>query len=201
MAALDEFVPQVRFAFPTVPDLLLRAAIRDAADEFCRRTRIIQRRVSVSVTAGNATAPVTIPGGRAFEVLNLWREDRALQKSNMVDLLDRWPSKGEPREYALNGEGRLLLWPEPASVETLQANAVFAPGIEEDEVPDALRDDWRDAVAGGARLRLGRDYAPFRSDEQAAFGAGLFERAIERAIQHRARGGTGKALRTRTEWF
>lgn len=201
MAGLEMFLPQVRAAFPTVPYILMREAVRNAADEFCRRTRLIQVRVPVSVVADNATAAVTITGARAFEVMNLWREDRELNKSNVVDILARWPSKGYPREYALDGDGRLLFWPEPAVDETLQANAVFAPGLDATELPDALRDDWRDTIAAGARLRLGRDYAPFRNDEQALIGAGIFERGIERAIQRRSQGGTGRPLRSRAGWY
>lgn len=196
MARLDDFVASVRNGFPDVPDEIVRGAVRDAAIEFCQRARVVESVESLRVRAGRAAHDLRVLGGVAFEVHRLSRDGRDLEPSSQYEIRQLPESTGTPTRYFFDGRGRIELYPVPEADEVLAARAVFAPDPDGEDVPDVLLGQWREAIAGGAKMRLGRQYAPFANPDQALVGEAEFERAINQAITQRARGRTNRPIRT-----
>lgn len=200
MASLDEFVPAVAALFPEAPRFTQRRALMDAAVEFCLRTRVVQETVTVSVQAGNPQATALIRGGHAQEILRLARDDQPLEPDTVLNLLERRGEPGQPTRFALDGVGRLRLWPTPAASETLQATAVFRPERDEDEIPDVLLQDWTEVIAAGAGFRLAT-MPMFRDAEHAALSRSQFEDGVIRAQIQQARGRSRAPLRAKPRFF
>lgn len=201
MAVLDDFFPYVRSSFPEVPDALMRQAVRDAAIEFCERTRVIERRATLNVTAGQREQAFDLSEGEPFDLRHLRRDGSDLIAATRGEVNDLGDADGTPTHFYLEGSGSVVLWPTPTAAEALDAVATFRPSLDDTDVPDALLRDWREAIAGGAKMRLGRDYAPFRSEDAAQIGAMQFDRGVSRAIHLLGHGRTGQPVRARPTMF
>lgn len=94
-----------------------------------------------------------------------------------------------------------MLGPVPEQSETLLATIVTRPTDQADQLHDALWNDWRQAIAAGARAQIRKNHEPWHDPQREAMDLDRFERAISDASMRRAKGNTGRALRTSAYYF
>lgn len=201
MATLDDFVKHIRGKIPQCPDAIIREEVREAAIEFCERTKIIVDTFSITTAAADADYAVTHASWQIFSILELRNsDDGLLEEISLFEYQTLEDSSGTPTKYCLSG-GEALLWPTPNAIETLTGKGIFRPQDGSETVPDELYDDWRVAICAGARGKIHTQYAPYMAPEDAAYFLGVFDAGIFKANVKRARGGTEKRLRTVARYY
>lgn len=201
MATLDDFLPWVRPSFPETPDELMRQAVRDSAIEFCEKTMLLERTADLSVVADNREQSLSLAEGVPYQLRYLRRSGNDLTPATRGTIHEFGEASGQPTHYYLESNGDVVLWPTPTAAETLEAHAIFRPEYDATELPDVLLHDWREAIAGGAKKRLGRDYINWRNEDAAQVGGIQFETGVSRAINQRGHGRHGHPVRVRPTFF
>jgi hypothetical protein len=203
MASLDDFLAIVRGRLPGCPDFILKEAVRDAAIEFCKRTRLLVERITVAVEADEAAVTLSPATDLHWEVLDLRRDNTRLTPWNRREatVQDQSLETGTPQYYYQEGDLTLVLSPIPDADETLTALVTLRPDDAATTLPDVLWTDYREPVAAGARAWVRRNHGDWVNPELEAEDRAIFERAIHNQNIRRARGGADTALRVRAHPF
>lgn len=162
MSTLDAFLPEVRPWAPGVPDVAAHKAIRNAAIEFCQRTRLWRYEQTIAVLATDAaTRTIAVPAGSEvfdFEVTT-WEGREVTPKAtrDLDEILPGWRtgdvSTGVPRYLTQLEEGTLRLVPTPSMDGSLYLCLRLQPSQTATELP-AFLDKYREAIGWGALSRL-----------------------------------------------
>lgn len=207
--AVSALVPRVAVKIPEAANYVIEEALRTAAIEFCRQTRIVQENApSVSVAAGNAThtiassSPVTLD---VVHIANVWFNGEELKPTTSDDLASDvglyWPDlTGSPTHFIQPSEDSVLLFRKPNANGTLTARVALAPAQSTTALPDVLAKEWREAITAGALAWLfAIPAADFADPDSAVFYAGVFDRYLIDA-KHKAQTSQTRA-RTKTRAY
>ena len=202
-ASLDKFVPLIDGQITGCPDVMARDAARDAAIEFCNRTRLISLTTEVDVLQGESRTLLFPPDGEVFVVEHLYRDKTPLTRLSRHDFeLDRLHIQdGAPWAYYVDGDRQMMLGPTPTANETLIGHFIIRPSDTASSVPDRLWTDWRQGIVAGARAFIRNRHLPWSDPALEAKDRDEFEQAIAAANLDRAQGGTRRPLRARGYWF
>lgn len=203
MALLDDFIPLIRGRLPGCPDLILKDAARSACIEFCQRTRLLTEQASFATVSGQAQYPLFLATGLPWELCEVKIDEGVLSPASRHEAVNGGYADvmGTPRLYYLDGSGMLVLAPTPDAALTVTVRATVRPEDDAEEVDDALWQDYREAIAAGARAFVRRHYGDWINPAAEMDDRGLFELAMDRANLRRARGGTRAPLRIRSHAF
>lgn len=203
MAKLSDFLSLVRGKLPGCPEMIMKEAVRESAIEFCKRTRLIEDSDTITTVAGTAAYDLSPPSGLAWEVFDVYRGDVRLTPSDRVEFsdLNYYVDSGEPRAYYLEGDGTIVLGPIPSTAESLTVRVTVRPDDTAGQVPQILYQEYRTAIAAGARLFVRQNYRSWNDDREAEKEMYYFDSAIARAQLRRAKGSTRKPLRTRSRYM
>jgi len=201
---VEDFFGLVTGRVQNCPDVILRQAVVAAADEFCRRTRLLVDEQTINVAANNRFVTLSPSNGEVFVVEQVRRQEQPLAPSSRADFeRDRLDVRtGTPIAFYVEGDRRLVLGPIPTFSEALIVR--YAARFEPDarELPERLYLDWRQAIAAGARAYVRRHHGgPWDNPQEELSDRQLFEQEIARANVDRGQGGTRKAVRTRGTYF
>lgn len=158
MKDLDEFLPNIRPFAPGVPDLVAYEYIRQAAIEFCEKTRLWRYDDVFTLSAENPEAVIAPSGAVIHEIERIDFNDQQLTKATPAQL-DEWLplwragtldgnpqyfTQTEPNTVALVplGDGELKVW------------VWLKPAQDAEEVPDFMVDQYRQIIADGALTRI-----------------------------------------------
>lgn len=197
MKTWSAFYPDVLSELPGAPFPVVDNWLRNAAIEFCERSKAYV----VDLTAVDAVAnqmAYTIPLATDTELVEvrsaLFSGDKITPQSAayLETKYGDWMAQvGTPGHYTQQDTLSVLLVPAPASAETgaIKIKAAIKPGIAATGVEDWLFSQWRMALAAGAKAKMMvMDGQPWSNPNLAAFNLGQFEDAITKA-QVRASGG------------
>lgn len=210
MSALDTFLPEVRPWAPGVPDVVAYKAIRNAAVEFCQRTRLWKWESTVAVLAtDDATRAITIPTGSEiidFEAV-LWDGLKLTPKSTeeLDGILPGWRTgligPGVPQHITQVNEDTLRLVPAPMQDGSLYLCLRLQPAQNATTLPDFM-DKHREALGWGALARLlmtpGQSYT--NPELAMAYGA-RFEARLNTKSQAGSRGQQNARIRTKSSLY
>ncbi len=204
MAELSDFLSLVRGKMPGCPELLMEEAVRESAIDFCKRTKLLINEVKIRVVVGLRFYEMYPPDGITYTVNSVRRDnDDFLNPSSRHDFecekLD--VDSGQPTDYYIEGDGRLVLGPIPDAIETLTAGVTIRPDDTATVLPDALYSEWRTAIAAGARAFIRQNYFEWTNDQEEAKDRVFFDSEVNRANLLRAKGASKKALRVRGHYF
>lgn len=206
MKLLDEILPSIRPYAPGVADPTAFFAIRQAAVEFCERTRLWKMEDEFPVTEDQDEALMAQPGAVIHEIESAWFDGHKLQRKttawldqNCVGWRDR-NAKGYPQyvtQTDINGVSIV-----PQATGTVRLELFLKPAQDTDELPDFMVDQYRETIAWGA---LGRilliPNQSFTSPEMGATYMGMFKQKLDELS---AKGFTGQQrapVRTRASFF
>lgn len=203
MADLEDWLPLVRPQLPGLPDFLGTEATREAAIEFCRRTKLLRASIEITTTPAQAEYPTSIGEAVIDRIEEILRDDAALEPSSREVFHDnRWDrTDGAPSAYYLEGNRSIVLGPIPDAVETLSVRAIIRPGSDASTLDDALWEDWRWVIAAGARAHIRRNFSAWMDPGLLEQDDNTFQDGIGHATYRRARGQTRHRLRVPGHYF
>lgn len=187
MAQLNSLLPRVFDEFPSVPEALALRALSDAAKEFCSRSHAWQASIPrISLRPGTRSYGLYPDAGVMIVALKEVRLDGEPLRPTAPDGPRRHatPSPGAPAGYYQLAPDAFELVRAPVEVSRLEAKAALtlARDATATELPDALLDEYGDAISMGAKLRIVKMAAQPWFNPDAALGyAPIFYSAINTA--------------------
>jgi len=208
--AYTAFFDHVLPAVPGCPQPMAIDAIRRAAIEFCEKTLAwIYKHPAINVVAAQMAYPFVPPTGAVVaKVLQAWHNDIKITPKTPDELNEIYANwltiAGTPQYITQDDERNLLLVPTPSAALTagLVLRVALKPTLASDDIETSIYEEYRDAIASGAkaRLMLIKD-KPYSDMELGALEMGLFNAAVADA-KFKAQKGCGRArVRTVTHFF
>lgn len=168
---LAELLSRVHDEFPSVPELLALRALSDATKEFCSRTHAWQEDLpQVVLRPGEETYELSLDAGVQLVQLKDVRLDGRKIDPVATEILRLRAAPlraGLPAGYVQWEPSVLELVNTPTDAARLDVKAALTLALNATEVnlPDALLDEYGEAIASGAKGRLVRQsnqpwYAP-----------------------------------------
>lgn len=200
MTDIVQFYPLVRGRVPGFPEELMDAAIRDAAIEFCQKTQLITETLSVDVTAGTTSYPITPSEGTMWEVLRVNMDEYALIPVTKREYLDEMldTATGAARYYYIDWDNSLVLGPVPTVDATLTIVVTIRPDDDSDSIPDILYQNFRESIAARALALIRHNHVDWANPVLEASENALFEKSVySQKLRMATGGGSGKPLRVK----
>ncbi len=207
MIDIDDFLPQVLLYAPNCSDLVAYRYIREAAREFCKRTRSWRESDSMTVTTPDCEAVSTFSDA---EIMLIQRAE--LDGVPLLPQTVAWLDENEPdwQTTTDTGTARYITQTNPNTVSvvpkqsgTLTMRLLLKPSLSAMTFPKFLLDQWGTEIGKGAAgriLLIGTDDTganpPFGERLLAEFEASLGSEAIVAA-----KGQQGARLRTKGSYL
>jgi hypothetical protein len=170
-----------------VPNPIMDDAIRRAAREFCKQSRLITEEVSLTTVATVRDYTPSLAAGT--ELLTLSRVRRSatdvLIPTTVDDIASMTVSSELSRFYAVveTFPRTVRLYPTPSSVESLTCTFVVMPTITAVVVDDKLADWFLDGVVAYAKYWLLTQVGtPWANPDAAEFAYNQFETKVSEAV-------------------
>lgn len=160
MKDLDEFLPNIRMYAPGVADPTAYFGIRQAAIDFCERTRAWRFTDDFNVTASDQDGLLSPFGSVVHEIESVWFNGRLLRPVTPAWLdenVSGWRSgndkpAGQP-SYITQTEPNTITMV-PFGTGTVRVSLYLKPSQDCDQLPDFLADQHRETIAWGALSRI-----------------------------------------------
>ena len=207
MSALSVFLPHVRPFAPGVPDVVAEQYIRQAAIDFCERTRLWRFEDTYSVTAADCEAIATPADSVLHDievVLFNGQELRPMTTSDLDRLSPGWrdgsASTGLPMYFTQIEQNTIKIVP-PMDGE-LYLCLRLKPSQDATTLPDFIAQEYRQAIGWGALgSLLMTPNQSYTAPDMAQFYATKFEQKIDRLNLKGSTGQQNAPKRTRARYF
>lgn len=193
MRDLLDFLPHVLPQAMSCPDPVAVKYLREAAQEFCTRTRIWREEDTFPTVADEVEVVCVPPYAALHEIDEARFDNRRLEPKRYDEVFGRAPAGAEPIYITQAGPDRVSLVPPGNGM--LSICMFLKPAEDADLVPDMLFDHHARAIGWGAlREVLMLPNQPFSDPQKAMMFGARFEQHINRHFaanivgQHRARG-------------
>lgn len=205
MTDLDAFLPNIRPYAPGVADPTAYFAIRQAAIEFCERTKLW--RFADEFMVSDATEPLVAPVGSVVHDIEVTLFNGAELAAKTPAWLDEHCAGW--RAGALTGQPAYVTQTEPNTITLVpwQAGTVnlslwLKPAQNADELPDFIADQYRQVIANGALsyILVIPNQSFTNPDMGNAFG-GAFQQKLDTLSNKGSTGQQRARARTRASFF
>lgn len=171
MAKLESLLTRVIDELPTVPKSLALRALSDSTKEFCTRTHAWRAELKATARAGSASVELLPDQGTIIVAVKAVRRAGTRLPIVPVELLDTrttLPGEGPALAFAQVSPGHLLMdhAPTERTELTVSAAVTLALNSTTTDIPDALIDEYGEAIANGAKMRLVRQVNQPWTDQQ-----------------------------------
>lgn len=191
MRDILELLPRIHEVSPSCPEPTAIRHLRDAAIEFCRRTRIWRDYDEFPLRGARCDGIGTVSEADIFEISHATVKDATGIVADLipvtVDWLDRertgWrDDEGTPVYITQFGPGTVRVTPAPdsASALTLRLELILVPSITAQRLIDPLVDTYGQAIADGALGRILATPGDLAQPALAPVHAAAFEAALGR---------------------
>lgn len=205
MKPLDDILPNIRPYAPGVADPTAYFGIRQAAIEFCERTRLW--RFDDSFTTSTEAEPIMAPSGAVIhEIEHVTFDGMPLEAKTVTWLDDNmagWRTgdlTGQPQFFAQLEPNTILVTPVAAG--TLSVSLWLKPAQNAQDLPDFLVDQYRQVIAHGALSHiLIIPNQSFTSPEMAMAFGGAFQQRLDSLSTKGTTGQQRARVRTRASFF
>lgn len=199
---LDYVVPDV----PGITNPLAEQAIRNAVIDFCRRSRLYQKKLAaINVVGGTPTYTVTPDTGTLVsDFLTVLVNGKPIDPQTEAWLdanVTNWrtTATGPARAYISPANNQLTIVPTPSEsiASGLVVTVAQRPTRASTECPDWLLEDYAEEIAHGAKWRLfAMKRKPWSDPGLAKFHMGEFNAAVGMAGARASQARTRTRLRT-----
>jgi len=158
MKPLDAFAPSIRPYAPGVADPTLYFGIRQAAIEFCERTRLWRYADDFTITEDDAEGISAPYGAEIHEIEAVFFNGQELDAKSITWLdehLRGWrggQSSGVPKYFTQTEPDTIRIAPFEAGA--LGLHVWLKPAQDAEDVPDWMVDQYRETIAHGALARI-----------------------------------------------
>ena len=186
MIELDAFLPNIRLYAPGVADPTAYFAIRQAAIEFCERSRTWRYEDEFGVSVSDSEAIYAPPKSVILDIDSVWFNGEKLtaKTPNQLDkLLPTWRSgaaKATSKPLYVTQTELNTIQIVPFQAGKVKLSLFLKPAQNADELPDFLADQHRETIAWGAlgRLLLIPNQSFTNPEMGAAFGQ-MFQQKLD----------------------
>lgn len=168
MKTLAKFLPFVMPFARSCPQEVAEQAILDAAIDFCEQTGVLQRTLDpLDVGAGVMEYELLLPTKQELvQVKRAWFKGSELTPVAVeaVGIPQAWrddvpgvtPQAGDPQAFYSSSRNSIAVYPRPRIAEegVLTVRAATKPSRSATQLEDELFEDWVEAIAAGALMRL-----------------------------------------------
>jgi hypothetical protein len=161
---LTDFLPEVMQYVPDVPEFVALNSLRNAAIEFCEKTRVIQVDIDPITLQDNKASYIiqTPPDMKFVDLVEAYIGDRLIIPKSSEELAriyraTDWRSLKGSTAYitrVVYPEIQLVPYLETVTDEILRIRASLAPTRDATEVPESLYQEFVEQISYGARGRL-----------------------------------------------
>lgn len=198
MKAWSQFYPDVLPELPGAPLPLVDHWLRNAAIEFCERSKaLVQTLTAIDAVASQMAYVLPMPADGGIAPVTLYELVQIVSvRFNGAKLTpkaplfletkyDDWEAEvGEPEHYTQADTGSVLLVPAPADavVGAIEVRAALKPAADATGVADWLYSQYRLALCAGAKAKLmAMEDKPWSRPDRVALNLAAFEEAISNA--------------------
>lgn len=208
MKEMEPILSRVLSYAPTCPEPFAISEIRDAAIEFCKRTRTWKDIDRFDVTAAGCREIVSPPQSQIFEIESGRIDDGKLTPvtlSRLDILFPRWreedeTAEGIPEWIAQLTPNSVTLSPRGAG--TVDLTLILMPTQDADQLPDFLVDMYQQEIADGAIASvLMMPEKDFANPQLGAFFTQKFDGNLDRLAPKGTKGQQRGPLRSRGQYF
>jgi hypothetical protein len=206
MKSLDDLAPSIKVYAPGVADPTMYFGIRQAAIEFCERTRLWRHDDDFQVSSDDCEGIYAPSGAEIHQIEAVFFNGNELEPKSTAWLdehMRRWRAgevTGQPRYYTQTKPDTIRLVPFDAG--HLALHFWLKPAQDADTLPDWMVDQHREVIAHGA---LGRILLiPNQSFTNAELGmafAGSFARRLNELCAQGFSGQQRAPVRTRATFY
>lgn len=184
MKDLDKLLPRVMEHAANCPEPTALRHLRDAAIEFCRRTRIWRETDTFALGTDKSEVLAVAPEAAIFEITHA-RFCHTDLKAATLDWLDAnepgWRDRcGPPVWFTQSAPNTVRVVPHPDVAGDLTLQLILQPADDAEQLPDILIDNYARVIAEGALGHILLLPAEFGNAQLAAAHLTLFEDAIGR---------------------
>lgn len=206
MKSLDAFAPSIKVYAPGCADPTMYFGIRQAAIEFCERTRLWRYDDDFTVTTAQAEGVVAPIGADIFEIESAAFNGVPLEPQTIAWLDENmrgWRTgelAGLPKYFTQTEPNTIRL--APFNPGTLSLHVWLKPSQDADELPDWMADQYRETIAHGALARI--LLIPSQSFTNLELGSAFatsFQRKLYELCTKGVTGQQRARLRTRATYF
>lgn len=205
MIALDAFLPQILVRAQGCPEPIALDAIRQAAIEFCERTRLW--RYTDTVTFDGNTEVATPDYSVLVEIEQARMDGRALTPVSMNYLNDVYPDQdwealeaGFPKYITQKSDGAFMIV--PAVTGQLKMTLILKPSNDAEELPDFLDQEYRRVIVDGALAEIMMIMnQPYSSPDLASVHSARFQQSIDSLMIKTLTGQQRAPVRTKLSTF
>jgi len=180
----DTFLPLLAPHLPGCPDPSLRLYLASTAADFFARTYLWREQISgITVAAGIVDYDLDPDTGFVEDIISVVYGEHTLTRTDLrLISTEKLSETGEPREFWVQADNSIRIFPIPEEGTTLKVYAVLKPSRSGTGVEDWIYETWADTIVSGTIAQLAM--IPGKEWTDAALAGmhkGLFERAITNA--------------------
>lgn len=203
MISLEAFYPRILPRVPAAPVPMVDEAIRQAAIEFCQRTRLWRGDDEFNV-AGECEVVVTPHGAELFEI-----ESARFNGNPLTPVSLRWLDDEVHRWRELSADlGKWITQVEPDTVRVvpmapghLALSLLMVPAQRAERLPDWLYQHHARAITDGALAELLSTPGEYANPGLAAFHSDRFQRLLDEVFASGTQGQQKAKIRTKPHFF
>lgn len=207
MRDLEDFLPHVIPFAPGCPEPTAISALRDAAMEFCRETRLWRSDDEFQVSPGSCDVICVPAGAQLVEIEHATFDGAPLTPKAVADLDREYPSWREETDTTtlpsyLTQLSLDTVTVVPAGTGTLRLYTILTLSDEADSAPGWLFQKYAKVIAAGALKEiLMLPGQPFFNADLAAGFSSRFYGALDKNFAMSSQGQQRAPLRTRPHFF
>lgn len=180
----DDFLPLISPHLPGCPNATMRLYLASTAADFFARTYLWREQISgITVVTGAVDYDLDPDTGLVENVISVVYGEAPLTRTDLRLIgAEKLSETGEPREYWIQADNSIRIFPIPEERSSLKVFAVLKPNRAGTGVEDWIYETWADTIVSGAIAQLAMIPGKEWSDiALAGMHKGLYERAITNA--------------------
>lgn len=180
----DDFLPLISPHLPGCPNASMRLYLASTASDFFARTYLWREQIGdIAVIPSQVDYVLTPSTGLVEDIISVVYNETALTRTDLRLIgAEKLSETGEPREFWVQADTSIRIFPTPEESTTLKVYAVLKPNRSGTGVEDWIYETWADTIVSGAISQLAMTPGKEWSDiALASMHKGLYERAITNA--------------------
>lgn len=202
MKPVSAFRARIAGRVPGILDAVIDIAVLDTCIEFCEKTLVVRGMLDTFSTVALDRDYDLMPANQqsVAKVIRVWCDNNEITPVDddaignpfgfVSSVAGHGVDKGRPRYYNEVEPGVLSLYPIPDAAYVINARVALRPTRSATHVPDALFENWCEAIVNGSLARLMMQPGEAMNPKLASLHQGLYVVEVNKALLAANRGNT-----------